>query len=134
MGKVKVLLDTNVVIDFFSGRMNDGMAAKLVAVGRDARFEMCISFLTAINTLYVAKKMGLAVQPEELPGFFTILPQDIRQWNDATELEMTDFEDAAQAACALHNECVIAVSRDRHFENAPMSVLTPEQFLSLVLE
>lgn len=128
------MLDTNVVIDFFSGRMNDGMAAKLVAVGRDARFEMCISFLTAINTLYVAKKMGLAVQPEELPGFFTILPQDIRQWNDATELEMTDFEDAAQAACALHNECVIAVSRDRHFENAPMSVLTPEQFLSLVLE
>lgn len=134
MGKVKVLLDTNVVIDFFSGRMNDGMAAKLVAVGRDVRFEMCISFLTAINTLYVAQKMGLAIQPEELPGFFTILPQDIRQWNDATELEMTDFEDAAQVACALHNECVIAVSRDRHFENAPMSVLTPEHFLSLVLE
>lgn len=134
MGKVRVLLDTNIVLDFFSGRMNDGQAAKLIQIGRSSQFEMCISFLTAINTIYVGRRMNLQIKPADLPEFFTILPQDRQQWDDASGLDMSDFEDATQASCALHNDCFIAISRDRHFDCAPMSVMTPEHFISVVCE
>lgn len=132
MGKVRVLLDTNVVLDYFSGRMGDNLAATLIQIGRSSEFEMCISFLTAINTLYVAGKMGCDVKPSGIPVFFTILQQDSAQWQDACDLEMSDFEDATQASCALHNDCAIAISRDGHFNAAPMCVMTPQEFIDAV--
>lgn len=134
MGKVRILLDTNIVLDYFTGRMGDGNAARLVQVGRSARYEMCISFLTAVNVMYVMRKLNAEVRPSDLTRYFNILPQDASQWEDAETLEMSDFEDAVQAACALRNECYVAISRDHHFRSAPMPVFTPEEFLSIVLE
>lgn len=132
MGKVRVLLDTNIVLDFFTGRMQDGLAAKVVQIGRSDVYEMCISFLTAVNTLYVARKTNSSIEPKDLQHLFTILPQDSKQWSDASGLEMPDFEDALQASCALNNDCMIAISRDHHFDHAPMVVMTPEHFISQV--
>lgn len=132
MAAVRVLLDTNIVLDFFSGRMGDDLAARLVQLGRHSQFEMCISFLTAINTLYVVKKMGLILSPGDLTRFFTILPQDAEQWADAQTLGMDDFEDAVQVACALRNSSFIAVSRDRDFSSAPLVTMTPDEFLRAV--
>ena len=132
MGKVRVLLDTNIVLDFFSGRMGDSLAEKLVQIGRSGQFEMCISFLTAVNTMYVIRKYGVSATSSDIPQLFTILPQDSQQWEDASGLGMNDFEDALQTSCALHNGCFVAISRDRHFDCAPMSVMTPEHFLATV--
>lgn len=132
MGKVRVLLDTNIVLDFLTGRMNDGLAAKIVQIGRSDVYEMCISFLTAANIMYVTRKMCASIAPLQLASLFTILPQDSKQWNDATSLEISDFEDALQASCALNNDCYIAISRDHHFDSAPMAVLSPEQFIEAV--
>lgn len=133
MVPVKVFLDTNIVLDFFTGRMNDGLAAKLIQVGRSSQFEMCISFLTAINTMYIAKKLASTITPDVLTRLFTILPQDAGQWKDAAALnDVADFEDAVQISCALNNSCYIAISRDQHFTQAPMPVFTPEAFLEAI--
>lgn len=132
MGKVRVMLDTNIVLDYFTGRMNDGKAARLVQIGRSSVYEMCISFLTAINVMYVIHRLGSDIKPSELTRYFTILAQNGSQWDDAQTLGMPDFEDAVQAACALRNDCHIAISRDHHFCSAPMPVFTPEEFLSAV--
>lgn len=134
MGKVKVLLDTNIVLDYFTGRMGDGLAAKIVQIGKTSQYEMCVSFLTAINTMYVARKLNSQLRPTDISLLFTILAQDSKQWDDASSLEMSDFEDASQASCALNNGCFIAISRDRHFDNAPMAVVSPEKFIELVCE
>lgn len=133
MGKVRVLLDTNIVLDYFTARMNDGNAEKLVQLGRSSSYEMCISFLTAVNVMYVVRKLGSRITPFDMTRYFCILPQDVTQWGDAENLGMSDFEDAVQAACALRNDCYIAVSRDHHFNSAPMAVFPPEEFLSRVL-
>ena len=134
MEAVRVLLDTNIVLDFFTGRMGDGMATKLVQIGRSGRYEMCISFLTAINTMYVAKKAGAQLEASDISSVFTILNQDASQWNEAQNLELSDFEDATQAACALSNNCFICISRDHHLNKAPMAVFSPSEFLSAVLD
>lgn len=134
MGKIRVLLDTNIVLDYFTGRMSDGFAAKIVQIGRTSQYEMCISFLTAINTIYISRRLDSQLKPSDISSLFTILPQDSKQWDDASSLEMSDFEDASQAACALNNDCYIIISRDHHFEHCPMAVITPDRFIDLVCE
>lgn len=134
MEKVKVFLDTNIVLDYFTGRMEDGLAEKIVQVGKDPHFELCISFLTAVNIMYVAKKASPQLKPEVLRSIFTILPQDATQWDDAADLHMDDFEDAIQASCALRNGSFFVVSRDRHFGKAPMVYFSPDEFLAAITE
>lgn len=134
MEKVKVFLDTNIVLDYFTGRMMDGLAEKIVQVGKDPHFELCISFLTAVNIMYVAKKASPQLKPEVLRSIFTILPQDATQWDDAASMGMDDFEDAIQASCALRNGSFFVVSRDRHFGKAPMVCFSPDEFLAAITE
>jgi len=134
MEKVRIFLDTNIVLDFFTNRMGDGLAAKVVQVGQSGQYELCISFLTAVNVIYVAKRMNYLMKPEVISRFFTILPNDAQQWEDASTLEMNDFEDALQTSCALRNGCLFVVTRDRHFEKAPMVYFSPEDFLNAVVD
>lgn len=132
MGKVKLFLDTNVVLDYFSGRMGDGLAAKVVNAGQDPHFELCISFLTAVNVMYFAKKLAPSLTTDVLRKLFTILPQDLQQWDDAPEMGLSDFEDALQAACALRGGCWFVITRDHHFDKAPVIKMTPQEFLDSI--
>lgn len=132
MEKVKIFLDTNVVLDYFSGRMGDGLAEKIIQAGQNPHFELCISFLTAVNIMYVAEKLCPQLKPEILKSIFTILPQDAAQWDDAASLRMDDFEDAIQASCALRNGSYFVISRDRHFGKAPMVCFSPQEFLAAI--
>lgn len=132
MEPVRIFLDTNIVLDYLTGRMEDGLAGKVVQIGRDPRYELCVSMLTAVNVLYFAKKMVSDLTPEVISSMFRILPHDIKQWDDATSLGMDDFEDALQASCALNNGCYVAISRDRHFGVAPMITFSPAEFIEAV--
>lgn len=134
MEPIKIFLDTNIVLDFFTGRMNDGKAAKLVQLGSSPCYEMCISLLTAVNVLYVSRKLSSKLSPEDISTLFTILPQDAGQWDTASKLKMEDFEDAVQASCALASNCFCIVSRDRHYLDAPIPVLDPSDFLDTVVK
>lgn len=134
MEPVRIFLDTNIVLDYFSGRMGDGLATKIVQIGRDSRYRMCISMLTAINVLYIAKKIAPQITPEVLDSLFDVLPMDIKQWKDAKTLDMQDFEDAIQSSCALNNSCFFVISRDAHFACAPLVTFSPEEFIHCVTQ
>jgi len=133
MGKIKVFLDTNVVVDYFTSRMRDGIAARIVQAGQTPSYELCISFLTAINTIYVSTKYGNVLSPDVLCRLFTVLPQTKEQWLLATDLNYSDFEDAAQQACAIDAQCNIIITRDkRHFADSIIKVYSPEEFLKKI--
>lgn len=134
MEPIKIFLDTNIVLDFFTERMNDGKATKLVQLGASPCYEMCISLLTAVNVLYVSRKLSSKLSPEDISNLFTILPQDAGQWESAGKLKMEDFEDAIQVSCALSSNCFCIVSRDRHYLDAPIPVLDPSDFLDTVVK
>ena len=55
MEAVKVFLDTNVVLDYYTGRMGDSIAKTIVMAGQTPQIELCISILTAVNVLYVSR-------------------------------------------------------------------------------
>ena len=96
MEPVKIFIDTNIVLDYFTGRMRDGQAKTIVQIGQDPKFALCISILTAINVLYLARKFAPSLQPADLAKLFHILPQDYQQYCDAQTLNLSDFEDALQ--------------------------------------
>lgn len=133
MDAVKIFLDTNIVLDYFTGRMNDDRAKTIVQIGRDyPQFELCISVLTAVKVLYVAKKYMPSLQPADLATMFTILPQDYKQYTDAIDLGLTDFEDALQVFCALNNSSMFMITRNPHLKAAPIVSFTPQEFIEAV--
>ena len=50
---MKVFLDTDIVIDYYTGRMGDGVAEKVMQVGEHPHYQLCISVLTGVNAIYV---------------------------------------------------------------------------------
>lgn len=133
MDAVKIFLDTNIVLDYFTGRMNDERAKTIVQIGRDyPQFELCISVLTAVKVLYIAKKYMPSLQPADLATMFTILPQDYKQYTDAIDLGLTDFEDALQVFCALNNSSMFMITRNPHLKAAPIVSFTPQEFIEAV--
>ncbi len=135
MEQIKVFVDTNIVLDYFCGRMGDMCAKTIVQFGKDPRIELCVSILTAINALYIIKKYATTVKPDEIARKFRILPQDYGQYCNAQTINIDDFEDALQLACAVSGGCRVFVTRDRHLLDADIRsimVLSPEEFIEKV--
>lgn len=132
METVKIFLDTNIVLDFFSGRMGDNKAKTIVASGQDTKIELCISILTAINVLYVAGKYAPSLKASDISVLFRILTMDFQQFSDAKTLGLDDFEDALQIECAKSNGCTAIVTRDKARLNSGLHlplILSPEEYL-----
>lgn len=136
MEPVKVFIDTNVVLDYFTGRMGDNNAETIVQIGQSPQFDLCISLLSVVNVLYVARKYAHSLKPSDISRLFTILPQDYQQYCNAQTYDLEDFEDAVQIACASQNGCKAIVSRDRHLlELSSISypaIYSPEEFIEAV--
>ena len=135
MERVKLFLDTNIVLDYYTARMGDGIAEKVVHIGDFSQYELCISILTGVNTLYILNKFSKIVEMETLARQFTILPMSEKQWKDASRMGIADPEDALQIACAREFGCKAIISRDRHILNSEIilpEILTPEELLQKV--
>lgn len=136
MERIKLFLDTNIVIDYYTGRMNDGIAEKIVQVGEHPQYQLCISILTGINTLYVLNKFSREVGLSTLSSQFRVLPMSANQWEEASDLKIKDAEDALQIACARENGCRVIISRDEHLLSSDIQspeILSPEEFIRRIL-
>lgn len=135
MEQIKVFVDTNIVLDYFYDRMRDGCAKTIVLVGQESMYEMCISILTAINVLYITKKYETRVSPDDIARLFRILPQDYEQYRYAQTIDIDDFEDTMQLACAVGGGCRAFVTRDRDLLDSDIrsiQIFSPEEFIERI--
>ena len=135
MEQIKVFVDTNIVLDYLYDRMRDGCAKTVVLVGQESMYEMCISILTAINVLYITKKYETRVSPDDIARLFRILPQDYEQYSYAQTIDIDDFEDAIQLACAVGSGCRAFVTRDRDLLDSDIrsiQIFSPEEFIERI--
>lgn len=135
MEQIKVFVDTNIVLDYLYDRMRDGCAKTIVLVGQESMYEMCISILTAINVLYITKKYETRVSPDDIARLFRILPQDYEQYSYAQTIDIDDFEDAIQLACAVGGGCRAFVTRDRDLLDSDIrsiQIFSPEEFIERI--
>lgn len=133
---MRVLLDTDVVLDFVLEREPFVEAAKVLfeSVARGA-CDGYVSGITPINVFYLGRKLkGAAHTKQAIGDLLTVVrvcPVDGNVLRSALALSFADYEDAAQHACATAVGLDAIVTRNvDDYKNATLPVYSPTDFLN----
>ncbi len=132
---MRVLLDTNVILDFLLDRQPfAGPAEEVWQALHQGRAEGYVSPITPINVFYIARKMkGVDYARQLVVGLLTVCPAcplDDSAMQAALRLPLADYEDAVQLAGALAYQLDAIVTRDPDdFASASLPIYSPADFL-----
>lgn len=132
---MKVLIDTNVIIDYLADRMPFAdHAEKIIALCESGELTGLLTASAATDVYYILRKqVGHAQTFEHLRTLFSVL--DIVEVGKsdllrAMELDMPDFEDALVSQCAKRVKAEQIVTRNlKDFLQSPVPPIAPEDFL-----
>lgn len=132
---MKVLIDTNVIIDYLANREPFAdHAEKIIELCESGELSGLITASSATDIYYILRKqVGHARTLEYLRVLFSVLDIVEVGKNDllrAMELDMPDFEDALVSQCAKRVKAEQIVTRNtRDFLRSPITPITPEDLL-----
>ena len=135
---MKVLFDTNIVLDVLMDRMPfSDAAAELFSKVEDGTI---IGYLcgTTITTVYylAAKTIGAARAQEEIKkmlGLFEVAPVNRQVIESALVADFSDFEDAVIHEAACHVGADVIVTRNqKDFRKSRISVYTSEEMARIL--
>lgn len=135
---MRVLLDTNVVLDFVLQRNPFFTEADEIFFRlKNAEFIGFVSPITPINVFYTTRKEKgkdiafLAV--EELLNLTGIAEATKKTFHNALKSNFKDFEDAVQHESAVAENLDAVVTRNtKDFANATVKVYSPTEFLAVL--
>ena len=127
---MKVLLDTNILLDYFLNRHGHSREVILKAVY--GAYTACITTNMVTDIFYILSKNGIDAR-SKLPKFlqlFQVLDVKKAHCLKALELDMPDFEDALLVAVAREQQIDVIVTRnEQDFAHSQMIVYRPDEFL-----
>ncbi|GAB4236300.1 MAG: PIN domain-containing protein [Elainellaceae cyanobacterium] len=129
---MRVLIDTNVVLDFLQEREPFvENAARLFECIDAGEIEGFIAATTITNIYYIVRRAaGRAVAQDAVTQILSdlnICTVDLEVLEQALALDFEDFEDAVQYACAVAYSADAIVTRDAtEFTNSEVLVVLPE--------
>ena len=136
---IRVLLDTNIIIDFLNDRQPFSLhAADIFRQGRKKSIELFTSSHSFATTHYIMKKL---LSEKELRSALTklnqhiqILPVTEKEIQHALSSNHQDFEDSIQIFTALKGNIDYIVTRNiKDFQKSPVKVTTPDQLLQSLI-
>lgn len=135
MGKIKALIDTNVLLDHLAHR--DGFfqdAAVILSMVDEGNLIGIVSSLSIVNCAYVLLKHyddnAVLEQIRTMLRMFTISNVDASILEKAATLEPYDYEDAVQYLSALPCHPDLVITRDKKgFNDLDILVMTPAEFV-----
>jgi predicted nucleic acid-binding protein len=133
---IAALIDTNVVLDYAEKREGFfDVAEKVFVQMRQGLFVGFVS-ASAVTDIYFFLKKRYKDTKTAIPllkmllDALDVLAVDRKTIETAIESDMTDFEDAVQAAAAQDLGIEIVITRDKMgFQNSGLHVYSPEEFL-----
>ena len=133
---IKILIDTNIVIDLLAKREPFyKSAAQLFSLADKQKLELSISSLTFANTNYVLSRLKSTQEVREILRRFRVLIK-VLQLNDKlidlalNDNNFKDFEDGLQYYTAIENEQDIIITRDlKDFKESKIPVMTADEYL-----
>lgn len=132
---MKLLLDTNVLLDIFMRRepYYDASAQVVYACER-GQFTGGFTTLSACNIVYALRKqLGNEQTIEAMRQLVRIIEPigtSVASLLQSLENPQTDFEDTVQSRCALEWNADSIITRDKSgFASCTIPVLTPSDFL-----
>jgi predicted nucleic acid-binding protein len=132
---MKLLIDTNVVIDFLADRAPFADEARAIIAACVTGRAMGVVTASAVTDIYyiLRKTVGRQTALSHillLLETFEIAEVGKRDLHHALKLPMADFEDALAATCAQRLKADAIVSRNtRDFHASPIPALTPKAVL-----
>jgi len=135
---MKLLLDTNVVLDHMLARKNFAKAAaEIFSYIESGELTACLSATTITTIYYLATKAQNAKSAqsitENLMKLFEIAPVNRAVLENATHSNFTNFEDAVIHEAAICHGAQGIVTRDRKgFKNANLHIYTPNELLRIL--
>lgn len=130
---MRVLIDTNVVLDFLLEREPFvESAAKLFQQIDNGQIEGFITATTITNIYYILRKAaGSTIAIDAVSQILTdlnICMVDRQILKQAVDLNFQDFEDAVQYSCAVASQVDAIVTRDTSgFVAAEIPVISPDE-------
>ena len=133
---MRVLTDTNVLIDYIANRApyaDD--AEKIIVLCKDNRIEGCVAAHSMMNIFYILRK-SMSVSERKtflfsLSQITEIIGIDRQKIiNAIVNDDFSDFEDCLQAECAKSFSADFIITRNVNvFENSEIKPITPDVFL-----
>jgi predicted nucleic acid-binding protein len=133
---MRVLFDTNIVLDVLLGRFPWHVeASAMFQAGREGKLTACLTTLCIANVFYVGRRLvgseKARIAVHDCMEAFEVLAVDRRTLEAAVVLSGTDFEDSIQIAAALQANLDGIVTRDAAgFAASPIPVFTPAELLA----
>lgn len=135
---MRILLDTNVVLDFILKRQPFDIEAKEIFVrAAQKQIEIFVSPITPINSFYTTnKEKGRAAafqSTEQLLKLIRVTKCDKTVFQNALSLGFNDYEDAVQHECAPAENLDAIVTRNvKDYKNSSVKVYSPSEFLQIL--
>jgi predicted nucleic acid-binding protein len=133
---VRVLVDTNILLDFLLQREPFFQDAELLFDAIDRGLVIgCVTATTLTDIFYIAQKHTRSIEQArqavaEILTVMTICPVDRAVLESAFNSGLTDFEDAVQIFCAVTQGLEAILTRDkRGFLSSPIPVLSISELL-----
>ena len=135
---MKVLIDTNIIMDYLSNRQPFfDMANKVIDLCSDNdRVQSYLAAHTITNIFYLLRKHFSIDKRREVildlfEAFHIVSIDEEKLFNALQNREFKDFEDCLQVECAKSIKVDYIITRDaKDFANSEILFLTPEEFCS----
>ena len=131
-----ILIDTNVLLDFFLKRNDFYVDAKeIVRLARRGAYEFRITPITLGTVYYLVRKQFSHPEAmtllQEFSAVFPCVNASNLACQDALFMGLGDFEDAMQVAMAK-STCEMIITRNMtDFKNSGMMAISPRDFLRM---
>jgi len=134
---MKVLIDTNVILDFLIAREPFAPAAKeIITLAEKNKIEAFLTASSVTDIFYILKKYTdrekakeILSQLFEIVDVIEVTKGDTKK---ALNLDLRDFEDALQAWCGKKKKVNYIVTRnEKDFRNSPVKIISPVELIKL---
>jgi predicted nucleic acid-binding protein len=134
---VKILLDTNIIIDVLSKREKYEHSLALIKYCELGKAEGLVSTTTVTDVMYIMGKHMSSTHIRDavqtlliIIDVANVLKRDITV---AFSSEMQDYEDAVQAACAMRIGAKYIVTNNlKDFVKSPVPAVSPKAMLDIL--
>jgi predicted nucleic acid-binding protein len=138
---MKVLIDTNVIIDILERREPFfGDSYRVIQLGIEGKLETIMSAGAVTDVYYIiSRSIRDAERTREkilaLTALVSICDTTANDINNSLTLNITDFEDAVVAAIAKRERTEYIITRNEaDFAGSPVPAISPARFLQLFPE
>ncbi|MEH7887904.1 PIN domain-containing protein [Elizabethkingia meningoseptica] len=136
---VKILIDTDVILDFFFDRQPfSEEAAQILSLCEDKKLSGFITPVMMSNIYYILRKTAghdkVIGSLKALIKIVDIVDINRKTILDALNSDFKDFEDALQNFSAQDEKDIkIIITRNiKHYKTSSLSIMTPETFLKTI--